>query len=348
MKAVTKYKLQEAFFIIGFFSVIFTLNILLSDVEDLPITRGIIGAVFLGSITSFYEIIISVKLQKKMNTIFFIICNIVFYYLVFSFMLIAYGYIDLIFKQGYSPANAFQVSAADIYPATDFHFMIFYLFIFLFLLQLIRQIRITAIKGVTWNYFKGRIRQSISDTRIFLFMDLYSSTTYAEKLGHKRYSSFIKDIYYELDEFILTTHGSLYQFVGDQVVVVWRMEDGIRDNNVIRFFFLVEEALHSKKEYFMNKYGVVPKFKAGIHCGDVAITEIGNVLKREIAYHGDTVNTTARICTKCKELNRKILVSGDLAGYLNANTKVAYEFLGSYKLKGKKHETELYSAAIPG
>lgn len=345
MTAVTKYKLQEGLLIITFFFTVFVVNILLSDIKDLPILRGLIGAVFLGSVTAFYEIIISVKLQKKLNTILFILFNILFYYFVFSLMLIAYGYINLIFKEGYTLQEAFSHNMLDIFPE-NFSIMMFYFFVFLFLLQLIRQIRVTAIKGIGKEYLKGRIRQSIEDKRIFLFMDLYSSTTYAEKLGHRLYSNFIKDIYNELDEYILATKGSLYQFVGDQVVVVWSMKEGIEQNNAIRFFFLVEEALRKKEHYFLSRYGIMPEFKAGVHCGEVSITEVGNVLKREIAYHGDPVNTTARICEKCRDVNEKFLVSNDLKEELLQNNVDFLVTIGSYNLKGKSKEIELHKILI--
>ena len=344
MKAVTRYKLHEGILIIVFFFAVFFINILVSNVQDVPILRSIIGAVFLGSITAWFEIVISVKLQKKMNRLLSIIVNFLFYYLVFSIMLIAYGYINLIFKVGLPPSEAFQIGITEIYPV-GFNVMIFYLFIFLFILQLIRQTKVSAVRGLTKKYLTGSLNQPVEDVRIFLFMDLYSSTAYAERLGHLSYSCCIKEIYSELDEYILQTRGSLYQFVGDQVVIVWNMKDGLAYNNAVRFFFLVEEALKKKEQYYRNKYGVFPRFKAGIHYGKVSITEVGNILKREIAYHGDVVNTTARICSLCSEINEQVLISGDFYEKLKptmANCKLKADHIGAYNLKGKKNEVDIY------
>lgn len=342
MKAVTKYKLQEGLFIIVFFFLVFVAHILLSDTEDIPVFRSIVGAIFLGSITAWYEIKIAVKLQKKMNTLLFILFNLFFYYVIFSVMLISYAYVNLIFKMGFTPSEAFEIGIADIYPI-GFNAMVFYLFIFLFILQLIRQIRRTVVKGLTKKYLSGRLNQPISETRIFLFMDLLSSTAYAEKLGHQTYSCFIKEIYSEFDEYILTTKGSLYQFVGDQVVVVWNLEDGLKNNNAARFFYLVEAALKKKEKYFIDKYGIAPTFKAGLHYGEVAITEVGNILKREIAYHGDAVNTTARICSLASEVNERILVSEDFIKRTQVNLPgVNAKFFGRYNLKGKKNGVNIY------
>lgn len=342
MKAVTKYKLQEGLFIIVFFFLVFVVHILLSDTEDIMVFRSIVGAFFLGSITALYEIGIAVKLQKKMNTLLFILFNLFFYYIIFSVMLVSYAYVNLIFKMGFTTSEAFEIGIEDIYPI-GFNAMVFYLFTFLFILQLIRQIRRTVVRGLTKKYLSGRLNQPISETRIFLFMDLLSSTAYAEKLGHQSYSCFIKEIYSEFDEYILATKGSLYQFVGDQVVVVWNLEDGLKDNNAARFFYLVEAALKKKEKYFIEKYGITPTFKAGLHYGEVAITEVGNILKREIAYHGDAVNTTARICSLASEVNERILISEDFIKRTQVNLPgVNAKFYGLYNLKGKKNGVNIY------
>lgn len=257
-------------------------------------------------------------------------------------MLVSYAYVNLIFKMGFTTSEAFEIGIEDIYPI-GFNAMVFYLFTFLFILQLIRQIRRTVVRGLTKKYISGRLNQPISETRIFLFMDLLSSTAYAEKLGHQSYSCFIKEIYSEFDEYILATKGSLYQFVGDQVVVVWNLEDGLKDNNAARFFYLVEAALKKKEKYFIEKYGITPTFKAGLHYGEVAITEVGNILKREIAYHGDAVNTTARICSLASEVNERILVSEDFIKRTQVNLPgVNAKFYGLYNLKGKKNGVNIY------
>ena len=63
----------------------------------------------------------------------------------------------------------------------------------------------------------------VADNRIFMFMDLIDSTSYAEKLGYIKYSKFIIDVYKELDEYVLETKGHIYQYVGDEVVIVWSL-----------------------------------------------------------------------------------------------------------------------------
>ena len=203
-------------------------------------------------------------------------------------------------------------------------------------------------RGLTKNYLLGQLHKPLSDKRIFMFMDLTSSTSYAEKLGHEKYSSFIRDIYLELDEHIIASKGSLYQYVGDEVVVSWSVRDGLKNNNCIKFFYEVSEKIEELRIEFEQKYGVVPKFKAGLHVGEVAITEVGGILKRELAFHGDAVNTTARICAECSNLNESFLISKDLNELIkNLDQYLSIESVGKFNLKGKKSEIELFKILRP-
>lgn len=79
---------------------------------------------------------------------------------------------------------------------------------------------------------------------------------------------------------------------------------------------------------------MTPEFKASLHVGKVTVVEIGEV-KRDLAYHGDTINTAARIQSMCNEYQKKLLVSD-----LFAEVSMLYEYfttqkLGSILLKGK-------------
>ncbi|MGB5170277.1 MAG: adenylate/guanylate cyclase domain-containing protein [Eudoraea sp.] len=91
-------------------------------------------------------------------------------------------------------------------------------------------------------------------------------------------------------------------------------------------------------------FGVVPRFKAGLHVGKATVGEIG-VLKRDIVYSGDVLNTTARIQNKCNELGVSLLISEDLKNSLSTN-RLLFTSLGEIKLRGKSEATGLYTLAI--
>ena len=68
--------------------------------------------------------------------------------------------------------------------------------------------------------------------------------------------------------------------------------------------------------------------------GKVTAVEIGEI-KRDIAYHGDTLNTAARIQSFCNGFGKKFLVSETLLLKIDLLNNLKTEPLGMIQLKGK-------------
>jgi adenylate cyclase len=200
-------------------------------------------------------------------------------------------------------------------------------------------------QGVLINYLLGKYHNPKEETRIFMFLDLKSSTSYAEEHGHIKYSQLIQDCFYDLTDVVIRRNASVYQYVGDEVVLTWDLKNGTMNNNCLNTFFDFDKVLKSKSNYYKGNYDVVPDFKAGIHYGEAIITELGGA-KKEIAFHGDTLNTTSRIQDTCNQLKKCLLVSADLLSILHdkdLDKKYTIESKGIVQLKGKKHEIGLFS-----
>ncbi len=197
-------------------------------------------------------------------------------------------------------------------------------------------------KGVLWNLLRGKYHQPKEAQKIFMFLDLTSATAIAEKIGAKKYSALLKEFFFDLDELITKTHGAIFQFVGDEVVVIWDVERGTVDANCIRMFFMAEDKIRTLRDHYTQKYGLFPEFKAGLHYGRVIMTEVG-ASKQEIAYHGDPINTTAHIRSLCNSVHKRFLVSKDLLDIMpEAKQHYSIEPAGVFKLKGKKREVSLF------
>ena len=145
-----------------------------------------------------------------------------------------------------------------------------------------------------------------------MFLDLKSSTAIAEKLGHKRYHQFLNDFFYDITPAIIESKGEIYQYVGDEVVVTWTKERGLRDANCISCYFRVAAAIGKVSDTYEQKYGSVPTFKAGYHYGEVIAGLIGDI-KRAVVFHGDTVNTASRIRSECTTFDRAATALGKSA-----------------------------------
>ena len=164
----------------------------------------------------------------------------------------------------------------------------------------------------------------------------------AEGLGHLKYSQLIQDCFQDL-AVVEQYKAEVYQYVGDEAVLTWRKEVGLENANCLNAYFAFCAQLDAKATHYSNKYGVVPQFKAGLNVGKVTVAEVGEV-KREIAYHGDAINTAARIQAKCNEMGRALLISEHLHLQLNGQMNGFKDHLeGSVQLKGKMKAINVYS-----
>lgn len=190
----------------------------------------------------------------------------------------------------------------------------------------------------------GLYHKPVQEKRIFMFLDLSSSTAIAEELGDLRFHSFLNDFFFDATRPIVECKGEIYKYVGDEIIVTWSMKSGTASANCIECFFQIAERISDLRERYSGRYGLSPRFSAGIHCGNVVVGEMGDY-KREVAFLGDVVNTTSRIQSECKTRARGCIISEDLKNELPpaACERYLFESLGSIALRGKKQEMRLFS-----
>lgn len=209
------------------------------------------------------------------------------------------------------------------------------------LISIFKQINYKFGPGIFWNMLKGKYHQPREEERIFMFLDLKSSTTIAENLGHIRFSKLIQDCFYDLTDIVLFHEAEIYQYVGDEVILSWKTEKGLRNNSCLAFYFDFMEKLNKKKGYYESEYKLQPFFKAGIHLGKVTVAEVG-VIKKDIAYLGDVLNTTARIQGRCNALNQAVLISRELKNKIKFNGQFIANEVAVELLKGKQKEVAIF------
>ena len=196
--------------------------------------------------------------------------------------------------------------------------------------------------GVLMNFFSGKYHKPIEEKRVFMFLDMKSSTTIAEQLGHIKYFELLREYYSDFSDAIVRHSGEVYQYIGDEIVVSWKYEDGIKNNNCINCYFNMRKDLQKRADWYAFTFGVVPAFKAGLHLGTVTTGEIGT-LKKEIIFSGDVLNTTARIQGICNEHDVDILISEKLKNVLQLGLEYQIISVGLNKLRGKEENMELFT-----
>ncbi|MDQ3019309.1 MAG: adenylate/guanylate cyclase domain-containing protein [Bacteroidota bacterium] len=307
------------------------------------INEFFIGLLF-GLITSISEIYFLEEKLRRMRFSTALLIRTTFYVVICALIIIAVGlsrigsrvdseYYDIIEHHG---------SLIAYITSGEFIELLIYSVLLSFFVNFIRQINRLLGQNVLLNYVRGKYQLPLEEELIFMFLDLKSSTTIAEKIGLKKNHEFLNDFFYDMTEPILEFKGRIYQYVGDEIVLTWTMKDGIKNANCIECFFRIQKNIQKKKAVYMEKFGVYPEFKAGLHFGKVITGEIGEI-KKDIVYHGDTVNTSSRIQTECNTYNKILLISKNLLDKLNLEDKYKAESMGNIKLRGKEKELELCS-----
>ena len=100
-------------------------------------------------------------------------------------------------------------------------------------------------EGILWKFIRGKYHKPREEERIFMFLDMKSSTTIAEQLGHVRFYTLLNELFHEISQPVLQTKAEIYQYVGDEVVLTWEMEHGLENSNCLKTFFMFQENLLS-------------------------------------------------------------------------------------------------------
>jgi len=195
-------------------------------------------------------------------------------------------------------------------------------------------------RGNLRNWMFGLLNKPREATRIFMFIDMKSSTTIAEKLEHKKFSYLIQDVFNDM-AVVGLYKADIYSYVGDGAVITWSVKRGLKNNNFLRAYYAFVHVINKRKRYYNRKYGIIPKFKAGVHIGKVMVLQVGQI-RRDISYNGDTINTAARIESMCNNYHQDLLISGDLYNMIKDKKGFQFKVVDNIKLRGKRKSIDIY------
>ncbi|WP_281683325.1 adenylate/guanylate cyclase domain-containing protein [Zunongwangia profunda] len=196
-----------------------------------------------------------------------------------------------------------------------------------------------------WYLLKGKYIKPREEERIFMFLDLSSSTTIAEKIGHLKFSLMLQECFQKLSSIILDYEAEIYQFVGDEAVLTWKINQRSNLEDCVSLYFHFTQILIHHKDQFIKKYDCVPQFKASLHMGKVTMTLVGDI-KTEIVFHGDVLNTAARIQSLCNLYKSHLLISNTFYSKLKKMENYNFHPIQNVSLTGKKQTTTIYNVIL--
>lgn len=336
------YKLQNVliYTVIGTFAGA-VIGYLLHDIDKIeilgPTIRGLLIGFLVGTSIGLCEEFLFLEKFRKKSYLFLLIFRTVVYSVVIAFHEILINSASNFFTQNLTLGQSVHSAVYRENFPRDLSIIAVISVISIALLQIRRLHR----PGDLIRYVTGRYHLPEEVNKIFLFIDLKSSTAIAEKIGNTKYSSFLIDYFHDMTGAILMSKAEIYQYIGDEIILTWSFENGIKYARCINCFFDILNSIEMKKEEYLKKYTVYPEFKAAIHAGSVSVTWIGSI-KKEIVYHGDVINTTARIQEECNKLNQKFLISDYMLQNIELPAYLRSEFLGELQLKGKQKKVKIF------
>jgi len=308
--------------------------------------KGMVGGMLVLSFSAIFELFIFPAYFKKYRFIITVILRLIFYIdlICVTVIVIWVAHESFVNEMGF-----FDMMSTEKFV----YFMIYGDFKYIFIAAVFAilivvffiQVNNLMGKGVLINYITGKYHKPKTEERIFMFLDLVASTETAEKFGAKNYHKFMNTYFYDINDPIVESKGEIYQYAGDEVIISWTKKNGLENNNCINCFFEIKNRIFILKEKYEEQFGIVPSYKAGIHSGEVVTGEVGDSKreivfsdsKREIVFHGDVMNTTSRIQSVAKEIDKPLLISEHLYNELNSKTGFKFTNLGAFKGKGRRN-----------
>ena len=244
----------------------------------------------------------------------------------------------LIIPQFFGHENAY----GQDYTATTLRQDVAFSLLIAFLMNTVLRIRSLVGGRVLMNFLLGRYHRPLREERVFLFLDLADSTQLAEQLGDIQVQSLIGQFFFDIARPIAQHGGETHRYIGDEIVVTWPLSEAIKDVRCVHCMFAIQELINDRSLHYQAQFGVIPKFRAGMHAGPVVASEVGDD-KREIVYFGDTVNTAARLQSLCKEKKSDFLASGELIEALQLPAETKAQQMGQINLRGKSMPLEVFA-----
>ncbi|MGE0573119.1 MAG: adenylate/guanylate cyclase domain-containing protein [Reyranella sp.] len=188
--------------------------------------------------------------------------------------------------------------------------------------------------GTLKNLLTGRYVQPRREQRVFLLIDMRNSTGLAERLGPVRFHELLNWFFRDISDAALECDAEIHKYVGDEAILTWPTDRVLAEGACLACPFILQDIIARNRDQYRSRFGVVPVFRAAVHGGEIVAGEIGDV-RREIAYVGDTLNTTARLLDAAKAAGQDVLVSADLLQQVHLPSELRALRLPTLEVRGR-------------
>jgi len=194
-----------------------------------------------------------------------------------------------------------------------------------------------ALQGTSDSIFEGELREVA-----VLFCDIRGFTPMSEELSPKEVVGFLNDYYSIMTSVVKRHHGTVNQFVGDEVFATFGAPIQTTQNELNAVLCALEmmERRALLNEKYSKRFGREIEWGIGINRGEVVAGNLGSEDRMAYSVTGDTVNTGKRIETLTKSYPNSVLISE--AVYAKVADYVKVRAWDPMPLKGKRDLVAVY------
>ena len=98
----------------------------------------------------------------------------------------------------------------------------------------------------------GRYRRPTREERVLLFLDLVGSTSLAESMGDVRMQALLTRFFFDIDEVIRAYGGEVHAYVGDEVIVTWKVTAKPSALRSIDCFFAIQDRIAERADLYLE------------------------------------------------------------------------------------------------
>src|SRR5499427_1288178 len=190
----------------------------------------------------------------------------------------------------------------------------------------------------------GTYHRPVLEEKVLLFLDINNSTGLAEHLGAVQIKSMVGKFLFDISKPITDYGGEIYLYKGDGLIALWNWNEAVRGNRILRAIDAVFASVRREEAAYQRQFGVVPRFRIGVHGGEVVVSEQGDT-KRAIGVYGSTINIAARMEEAAKAHNVACAISGDVAQALSDGEPRLVP-LGNEQVRGISAEVPIFEYRI--
>jgi class 3 adenylate cyclase len=158
----------------------------------------------------------------------------------------------------------------------------------------------------------GTYHRPVRQNMVLLFLDINDSTALGEKLGPLRTRDLVRKFLDDVTQAIVDNSGDIYLYKGDGLIATWTWDNAVRNDAILRAVDLMFSVVAQEGHAYQASFGVTPRFRVGIHGGEVVVSEQGNG-KRSIGIYGDTINIAARMEEAARAHGVRCVISSAVA-----------------------------------